>query len=116
MAKRNDNDSRHDLSNDFVRMLSDDWQQNGKAALEKVRQQDPRGYCELVAKIVPKEMLIASDKTPRPNEPKNSREIADMLLVDFGLTEPDDNARQRALEAYDEMNVKLEQIAAEALH
>jgi len=39
-----------------------------------------------------------------------------MLLADLGLTAPSDNDRARALEAYDEMNVKLEQIAYEALH
>jgi len=64
MAKR-DNDSRQDLSNDFVRMLSDDWQQNGKAALERVRETDPRGYCELIAKIVPKEMPPTIRDQPR---------------------------------------------------
>src|SRR6476659_8535918 len=110
MAKR-DNDSRHDLSNDFVRMLSDDWQENGKAALEKVRKDDPARYCELIARVVPKEMLIASDKTPRPNEPQNSRDIANMLLAEVGITEPTDDDRARALQAYDEMNIKMDEIA-----
>jgi hypothetical protein len=116
MAKR-DNDSRHDLSNDFVRMLSDDWQENGKAALERVRKEDPRGYCELIAKIVPKEMLIAADNHKKTDAaPQTSRDIANMLLADLGLTAPSDNDRAKALEAYDEMNVKLEQVAYEALH
>jgi hypothetical protein len=116
MAKRCDNDSRHDLSNDFVRMLSDDWRQNGKAALERVRESDPRGYCELIAKIVPKEMLIASDKSPRPDKPQNSRDIANLLLRDVGLTKPTDDDRTRALAAYDQMIVELEAIRDEALH
>jgi len=110
---KDNRDSRHDVSNDFVRMLSDDWQENGKAALERVRETDPRGYCELVAKIVPKEMLLASDKTPRPDEPQTSRDIANMLLLSAGITEPDDEDRAKALEAYDEMNVRLDEIAAE---
>lgn len=116
MAKR-DNDSRHDLSNDFVRMLSDDWQQNGKAALERVRETDPRGYCELIAKIVPKEMLIAADNQKKTDTaPQTSRDIANMLLADLGLTAPSDNDRARALEAYDQMIVELEAIRDEALH
>jgi len=67
----------------------------------------------LIAKIVPKEMLIASDRTPRPNEPQTSRDIANMLLLSAGITEPDDSDREKALEAYDAMNIRLDEIAAE---
>lgn|SRR5215813_12209434 len=73
----------------------------------------PARYCELIAKIVPKEMLIASDRTPRPNEPQTSRDIANMLLLSAGITEPDDSDREKALEAYDAMNIRLDEIAAE---
>ena len=115
---RKDNlDSRHELSNDFVRMLSDDWQQNGKATLEKVREKTPDRYCELVAKVVPKEMLIAADYSPAEgNEPKTSKDIADRLLGDVGLSNPSDQDRERALQAYDTLIATLESIRDEVLH
>ena len=110
-------DSRHELSNDFVRMLSDDWQQNGKAALEKVREKTPDRYCELVAKVVPKEMLIAADCSPAaPNEPKTSKDIADRLLADIGMSHPSDQDRERALQAYDTLIASLEYIRDQALN
>ena len=110
-------DSRHELSNDFVRMLSEDWQQNGKASLEKVREKTPDRYCELVAKVVPKEMLIASDQLPADaNGPKTSKDIADRLLADVGLSHPSDQDRDRALEAYDILIASLESIRDQALN
>src|SRR5262245_31678231 len=70
---KDNRDSRHELSNDFLRMLSEDWQQNGKASLEKVREKTPDRYCELIAKVVPKEMLIASDQTGEALGPNKAK-------------------------------------------
>ena len=112
---KDNRDSRHELSNDFVRMLSEDWQQNGKASLEKVREKAPDRYCELIAKVVPKEMLIASDHLPADaNGPK--KDIADRLLADVGLSHPSDQDRKRALEAYDTLIASLESIRDQALN
>jgi hypothetical protein len=114
---KDNRDTRHELSNDFVRMLSEDWQQNGKASLEKVREKMPDRYCELIAKIVPKEMLIASDQLPADaNGPKTSKEIADRLLGDVGLSHPSDQDRERALQAYDTLIASLESIRDQALN
>jgi hypothetical protein len=114
---RDNRDSRHELSNDFVRMLSDDWQQNGKATIEKVREKMPDRYCELVAKVVPKEMLVAADYVPVDiNEPKTSKDIADHLLGDVGLSHPSDRDRERALEAYDALIASLESIRDQSLN
>jgi hypothetical protein len=108
-------DARHGFAADFVQALADDWKQFGVATIQKLREQDPRAYVEAAVKIIPRELLIGADRQ-EPKGPQNSREIADALLGDFGLSEPSDNDREKALAAYDEMNVKLEQIAYEALH
>jgi hypothetical protein len=114
---KDNRDRRHELSNDFVRMLSEDWKQNGKASLEKVREKMPDRYCELIAKVVPKEMLIASDQLPADaNGPKTSKDIADRLLADVGLDSPSEDARKRALAAYDNFVATLEQIRFLAVH
>src|SRR5262245_7707594 len=114
---KDNRDSRHDLSNDFVRMLSEDWQQNGKASLERVREKTPDRYCELIAKVVPKEMLIASDHLPADaNGPITSKDIANRLLADVGLSHPSDQDRNRALRAYDTLIASLESIRDQALN
>jgi len=48
--------------------------------------------------------------------PQNSDDIARQLLADVGLHEPDEDAKQRALQAYDTMVATLEEIASEAMH
>jgi hypothetical protein len=114
---KDNRDSRHELSNDFVRMLSEDWQQNGKASLEKVRDKTPDRYCELIAKVVPKEMLIASDGSAADaNGPKTSKDIANRLLADIGLSHPTNQDRERALHAYDTLIASLESIRDQALN
>ena len=112
---KDNRDSRHHLSNDFVRALADDWRQHGIKAIEQVREKTPEKYCELVSKVVPKEMLIASDRTAETNEPMTSHDIADRLLADMGLSEPNDSHRERALQAYDILIATLQEIADEAV-
>ena len=48
--------------------------------------------------------------------PQNSDDIARQLLADVGLHEPDEDAKQRALQAYDTMVATLEEIASEAMN
>jgi len=108
-------DSRHDLSNDFVKALADDWKQHGIKTIERVREQTPERYIETISKIVPREMLLASDRPAQTNEVKDSKEIADRLLADVGLDLPSDNARERAIRAYDEFILALEAIRDDML-
>jgi dynactin complex subunit len=49
------------------------------------------------------------------NMPKNSEEIALELLADVGVTDPDEETKRRALEAYDLMIATLEQIRDDEL-
>src|SRR5215471_3806807 len=47
------------------------------------------------------------------NAPQNSNDIAIALLADVGINEPSDEAKERALQAYDVMVASLEAIAAD---
>jgi phage terminase small subunit len=63
---------------------------------------------------------IQVDKTEttvnqQPQAPQNSNDIAIALLQDIGLSSPDDDAKARALEAYDTMIATLERIRDDVL-
>ena len=53
--------SRNKLGEDFVRALSEDFQEHGKAAIETVRAEEPAQYLKVIAAIVPKELNIKTD-------------------------------------------------------
>jgi hypothetical protein len=55
---------RGKLSDDFVRALADDWREHGAAVLEKVREKNPSRYAQLIADLVPREMIV--NETPGP--------------------------------------------------
>jgi hypothetical protein len=47
--------SRHKLTENFLQVLADDFEQHGTAAIVKVREEDPAKYLTVVAQLVPKE-------------------------------------------------------------
>ena len=47
--------SRHKLSERFFAELCEDWEENGRAALDRAREKDPAGYIRVVASFVPKD-------------------------------------------------------------
>lgn len=47
--------SRNRLTENFLREMADDFAQHGKAAIVKVREEDPSKYLSVVAQLVPKE-------------------------------------------------------------
>lgn len=53
--------SRNKLGEDFVRALSEDFQEHGTAAIQTVRAEDPAAYLKVIAQIVPKELNITHD-------------------------------------------------------
>src|SRR5262249_37504651 len=69
-----------------------------------------RGKAKVLNITVEKHELVDS------KAPQNSDDIARQLLADVGLHEPDEDAKQRALQAYDTMVATLEEIASEAMH
>jgi hypothetical protein len=97
-ARKSNPDFRHDLSVDFVQALAADWKENGTAVIAKVRQEAPEKYCELVAKTVPKEMLITSDRASGDfSDCQTQADIAINLLKQVGV--PDGGATPSMIEA-----------------
>jgi hypothetical protein len=103
---------RDELTTQFIEALHKDFAEHGPAIIEEIRKSAPAKYGELVLRLIP---LPAPQPKAQSTEPKDSREIADRLLADIGLTDADDRARQRALAAYDALIVALESIRDEAI-
>ena len=97
-ARKSNLDFRHELSVDFVQALAADWKENGTAVITRVRQDAPDKYCELVAKTVPKEMPISSDRASGDfSDCQSQADIAIRLLKDVGV--PDGCATPSMIEA-----------------
>jgi hypothetical protein len=87
-SSKNDRDPRHELSNDFVQALAADWKEHGAAAIEAVREKSPDKYCELIAKVVPKEMLLSADRRATDfSDCQDMHEIGRRLLLQTGILE-----------------------------
>jgi len=106
---KTDTDLRHDLSSDFVQGLASDWKENGTAAIARVREETPDKYCQLIAQVVPKEMLISADRGGDFRNCKSQADIAVKLLKDVGL--PDGAATPSMIE----MAIEAQLIFAETL-
>ena len=59
------------------------------------------------AKLYKLEVNVNENINANSQEPQNSNDIAIALLIDVGLHEPDEDAKARALEAYDTMIATL---------
>ena len=47
--------SRHKITEDFLSAVADEFEKHGRAALTKVREEDPSTYLRVVAQLIPKE-------------------------------------------------------------
>jgi hypothetical protein len=54
--------TRNKLCNSFLSDLLDDWQKNGKAAIEIMRKERPGDYVRVVAGILPKALNVTAEK------------------------------------------------------
>jgi hypothetical protein len=87
-SSKTNHDPRHDLSNDFVQALAADWKEHGAATIEAVRQKSPDKYCELIAKVVPKEMLLSADRRATDySDCQDMQDIGRRLLLQTGILE-----------------------------
>lgn len=50
--------SRAKLAESFINDIQEDWKDNGKAVLAKVRTEDPSTYLRVVAAVLPKEIEV----------------------------------------------------------
>ena len=117
MAQRKDSspDARHSLSTELVEALTRDFREHGVATIQKLRETDPKAYCQTISAVIPKELLIGADHGTETNAPKNSDEIATALLRDVGFDAPDADEKQRALDLYDALIAGLENIRDRAI-
>ncbi len=51
--------SRNRLSEAFLRVLADDFEQNGMEAIERLRADNPGTYANVIAKLMPKLMELS---------------------------------------------------------
>ena len=50
--------SRHKLSEDFIRALAEDFENHGKDAIVKMREDRPGDYIKVIASLVPKDLNL----------------------------------------------------------
>lgn len=50
--------SRNKLTEDFLKALSDDFEQHGKSVIQTVREEEPAKYLTVVAQLVPKDVDV----------------------------------------------------------
>lgn len=50
--------ARNSLQGDFMKALSEDFAENGAAAIQRTRQERPAEYVKIVASLMPKELEI----------------------------------------------------------
>ena len=60
--------ARDRLTAAFLEALADSFEKHGKAAIEKVRKEDPASYVRIVAGLVPKELEISDPLRTRTGE------------------------------------------------
>lgn len=74
--------SRNKLEEDFLRVLYEDWQANGKTVVEAVRASEPATYLRVVAQVLPKESKVDvehSGSIEHRGLPEISQRITDLL-------------------------------------
>lgn len=67
--------SRNKLAEDFVAVLYEDFQKNGRAAIQKCREDSPETYVKVIAGLLPREMHIKDS----PLEDMSDDDIRDAL-------------------------------------
>ena len=68
--------SRNRLQGDFVRALADDFEQHGRVAIVRMREDDPAAYVRCVASLMPRELEVS-----RPLEHIPDDELLAMIEV-----------------------------------
>jgi len=66
--------SRNKLSEAFLRVLADDFEENGIQAIEQLRRENPGQYANVIAKLMPKLMELSGPDGDR---------VPHSLLVEF---------------------------------
>ena len=91
---------RGKLTGAFIEALASDWENNGQQVLERVREEAPSKYAELVSKLVPTETVVTQGNA---FDGKSQEELADIIV----------EGASRDLPAYEEMLRRARKLAAE---
>lgn len=78
--------SRNRLSEAFLRVLADDFEQNGMEAIERLRSDNPGTYANVIAKLMPKLMELSGP---------DGEEIKQRVHRTLELVEPGDSLKAR---------------------
>jgi hypothetical protein len=54
--------TRSRLTEDFIQRLAEDFRLHGTDVIEKLREENPAKYAEVIARLVPQEMLVHQDE------------------------------------------------------
>jgi hypothetical protein len=108
--KTSEENPRTRLSGDFLRALSDDFNQHGPEIIAKMRESHPERYAELCGKLI---------QTVEPKEEgfakcNSTEDIARRLLISVGYTDPDEASIAAAIQANETFVARLEAIAQAA--
>jgi hypothetical protein len=113
MAKKSKSDGidlRQRLTADFVAALQADWVEHGREVIQKIRQDNPVKYGELIARLVPMDANLPADDDL--SQAQSMEDIGRALLKQIGVHEAGitDGMIQAAIEAHDDFTAELQRI------
>ncbi len=73
--------SRNKLAESFLADAYEEWQKSGKAALQNVAQDNPYGFCKIMADLLPKELNVKID----PLEEMNDEQLLERARNIYGF-------------------------------
>jgi hypothetical protein len=97
---------RDKLSENFLRFFTSDFEDNGIAAIEALRQKSPEKYSEIAARLI-------TATEPKPdgfNECQSMEDLGRKLLQSIGLNDPTEDQIEAAVEANNALIASLEAI------
>jgi len=79
--------SRNKLAEAFIAALHDDFETNGAAVIERVRNEEPAQYLKVVASILPKEIKIDTNDGLSDDElNQRLRQLAEFIGAEIGIS------------------------------
>jgi hypothetical protein len=105
--------ARDGLASNVIEALAKDFAEHGREAIERIREESPAKYGELVARLIPSDAPVPA---PGAYADCNSlRDIGLKLLQQIGLSDPTEDEIAEACAANDTFMATLEAIKARAL-
>jgi hypothetical protein len=106
--QKSEPNTRDRLSHAFIAALEGQWKDHGEAVLDRLREESPKAFAELVVRLVPPE--IPQNNGPYTDD-MSSREIATVVLTEKMGRHPNDTEIDLAIIAMDNFTHRLDEIA-----